>query len=209
MLTARLCLARQAESSAATAAARSSSRPLAQRVRQHRALYRRVRRGRRNRVHRRRVNTASMVCRRGPYPPCDHPVLRDRHRSSLVAPPHSAGAARRGWAAAGLGGCVFAPAPGRAIGLCCTLLCSCCRSVPCRSVPCRSVPCRLVPCHSDLPLGLPAAPRDVVQCACVSGIPRAGGIPRSALVYQPDMLPDRPYQVRIRLKCTYQPDILA
>ena len=69
--------------------------------------------------------------------------------------------------------------------------------------------CRLVPCHSDLPLGLPAAPRDVVQCACVSGIPRAGGIPRSALVYQPDMLPDRPYQVRIRLKCTYQPDILA
>ena len=69
--------------------------------------------------------------------------------------------------------------------------------------------CRLVPCHSDLPLGLPAAPRDVVQCACVSGIPRAGGIPGSALVYQPDMLPDRPYQVRIRLKCTYQPDILA
>jgi hypothetical protein len=58
-----------------------------------------------------------------------------------------------------------------------------------------------IPRHSD-PRRAPCQ-----RAACVSGIPRAGGIPGSVLVYQPDMLPNRPYQVHIRLIYAYQPDI--
>ena len=101
--------------------------------------------------------------RRGPHPPCDHPVLPDRHRSSLPLPLTAqgqcggAGPARiRARVGAGRARIRARAGAGRWVALC-TLhcdLCSC-RLVPCRSPPCRSDLCRSDLCRSDLSLGLP------------------------------------------------------